>query len=181
MKPLPADHAGQVAEVRRRVGSGESPRQVGRSAGIPTWRVRELLIWKPPPRVRNNLGLAPDARAELAARLRDRYENHGASLASLAGEGGCTPAIVRRLLIEAGTELRKRGPQKPKPRIREPFVPAGMDLEAAQTFQSRVLALHGVVTKVREVGGDRFLVEHDPQACPCQQAAHPDRKREVMA
>ena len=77
MKPLPADHAGQVAEVRRRVGSGESPRQVGRSAGIPTWRVRELLIWKPPPRVRNNLGLAPDARAELAARLRDRYENHG--------------------------------------------------------------------------------------------------------
>ena len=41
-----------------------------------------------------------------------------------------------------------------------------MDLEAAQTFQSRVLALHGVVTKVREVGGDRFLVEHIRRLVP---------------
>lgn len=48
----------------------------------------------------------PQARARLAARLRVLYEKHGATLDELARKAGKSKPATRRLLIEAGGEVR---------------------------------------------------------------------------
>lgn len=51
-----------------------------------------------------------DLRTELAAHLRHRYE-HGASVRDLADSIDRPYGFVHRILAEAGTQLRKRGPR----------------------------------------------------------------------
>ncbi|MEU9340245.1 helix-turn-helix domain containing protein [Streptomyces sp. NPDC048278] len=48
----------------------------------------------------------PQARARLAARLRVLYEEHGATLDELARKAGKSKPATRRLLVEAGAEVR---------------------------------------------------------------------------
>ena len=57
--------------------------------------------------IRRQQPLTGDARTEMAATLKQRYEaNPRLSIAKLARELGMTYAFVRVLLIEAGTQIR---------------------------------------------------------------------------
>lgn len=64
--------------------------------------------------------LAGDKRAEVAAQLRERYESDlRTTIRSLVTETGRPYAVVQRLLVEAGTELRPRGGSHESPQQAE--------------------------------------------------------------
>jgi hypothetical protein len=150
---LPDDRAGRVAEVKRRFKAGESPRQIGHSAGIPTWQVRELItapVKKPRP---------------LTHGSQYRYSK------------GCRCESC----AEAHRVHKERHAAKARERHAEGDLSSGMGLDAALKFQRACREMHGVGTRLSRIAGtSRWLVEHDPQGCGCGLTAHPDRPRGGM-
>ncbi|MCX4810649.1 helix-turn-helix domain containing protein [Streptomyces sp. NBC_01239] len=109
-KPPPAGDPPTPQSLRQRYESGATVEELmaasGLSYGTLLNQLREAGTVMRTSWQTRRMRADPEARRRLAARLRNLYEEHGATLTELAAAAGESRIVARRLLIEAGGTVR---------------------------------------------------------------------------